>query len=411
MIKVTIIGNLLPSGTGRYFGRTEETAGGWVSGLLKGLESVQEFQVSYLAFEKENAFCIQEQMIDGINYVLAGYRDEKDIQDILRRYPADVYHYYGTETETARYFVNCLPYDRTLVYIQGIITACKDAWMASYDKYHDVSAGMKLYMKLNQNLLKKRSETELSIFRKAKFIAGRTSWDHETAESYGFQGIYYHLDETLRNNFYTAEQWNLKEMKPHTIFVSQASYPLKAAHMVIEIVKILKQDYPDMVCYIGGENLMESSSLATRLHISYAAYVQKLIHEYHLEEQIRFTGTLKEEEVIAHLQQANVFLLPSAMENSSNSLQEAMILGVPSVASSTGGTPIMVGSEDNCLLYPFDEPAAGAERIVRIFESEETACFLSENGKKRIQYLADPVKNADQVKNIYLDMYEKTRQK
>ncbi|MEE3486930.1 MAG: glycosyltransferase [Bulleidia sp.] len=411
MIKVTIIGNLLPSGTGRYFGRREETAGGWVSGLLKGLETAQEFKATYIAFEKQDAFSVQEHEIKGISFILAGYRNEKDIQDILHRYPADVYHYYGAETETAKYFVNCLPYERTLIYIQGIITACMGAWMASYDKYHDVSAGMKLYMKLNQNLLKKHSETELSIFRKAKFIAGRTAWDHETAESYGFQGIYYHLDETLRNDFYTAESWNLKEMKPHTIFVSQASYPLKAAHMVIEIVKILKQDYQDVICYIGGENLMESASLATRLHVSYAAYIQKLIHEYHLEEQIRFTGTLNEKEVITHLQKANVFLLPSAMENSSNSLQEAMILGVPSAASSTGGTPGMVGSEDNCLLYPFDEPEKGAEKIAQIFDNEETAVSLSQNGRKRIQYLADPMKNAEQVKNIYLDMYEKTRQK
>ena len=49
--------------------------------------------------------------------------------------------------------------------------------------------------------------------------------------------------------------------------------------------------------------------------------------------------------------EADVFLLPSQSENSPNSLGEAMLLGLPCVASNAGGIPDMLADGQEGLLY------------------------------------------------------------
>lgn len=61
---------------------------------------------------------------------------------------------------------------------------------------------------------------------------------------------------------------------------------------------------------------------------------------------------------------ANVFICPSSLENSPNSLGEAQILGTPCLASYVGGIPdMMFGNEG--YLYRFEEIEMLAERFVK----------------------------------------------
>ena len=51
---------------------------------------------------------------------------------------------------------------------------------------------------------------------------------------------------------------------------------------------------------------------------------------------------------------ANVFVLPSAIENSPNSLGEAMMLGTPTVVSDVGGVKNMIDHEKEGYVYQPD---------------------------------------------------------
>ena len=80
---------------------------------------------------------------------------------------------------------------------------------------------------------------------------------------------------------------------------------------------------------------------------------------------------------------ANVFLSPSVIENESNSICEAMILGVPVVASFVGGIGTTVEHGKSGLLYPLNAPYLMEMYIRDIFESKEITKRLSVGGIER----------------------------
>jgi len=100
---------------------------------------------------------------------------------------------------------------------------------------------------------------------------------------------------------------------------------------------ILKR-FPDTKLYVSGQNITKSDTLKDKLKISsYGKYIKELIEKYNLQKNVLFTGILDEKQMCKRYLKSHVFVSPSIVENESNSLSEAKILGVPSVDSYVGG--------------------------------------------------------------------------
>ena len=67
---------------------------------------------------------------------------------------------------------------------------------------------------------------------------------------------------------------------------------------------------------------------------------------------------------------SHVFLSPSSIENSPNSVGEAMLLGMPVVSSDVGGVRNMLEPEKEGLLYAAGDTVALADCICRVFDGE-----------------------------------------
>lgn len=67
---------------------------------------------------------------------------------------------------------------------------------------------------------------------------------------------------------------------------------------------------------------------------------------------------------------SNVFICPSSIENSPNSLGEAQLLGMPYIASFVGGIPEIVNWNPS-ILYRFEEYEILAQKICKIFENKD----------------------------------------
>ena len=99
---------------------------------------------------------------------------------------------------------------------------------------------------------------------------------------------------------------------------------------------------------------------------------------------------------------ADVFVLPSQSENSPNSLGEAMLLGLPCVASCTGGIPDMLQSGAEGLLYgkPLDAEAL-AQSLCAVLAAPDGGAALGQAARTRALRTHDPAANAETLAAIY----------
>ena len=103
---------------------------------------------------------------------------------------------------------------------------------------------------------------------------------------------------------------------------------------------------------------------------------------------------------------SNVFICPSSIENSPNSLGEAQILGVPCVSSYVGGIPDMIPNIDCGRLYRFEEVEILAQIICDIFAhtSLENQNIMISTAKKR----HDSYQNTETLISIYRNISNDT---
>ena len=68
---------------------------------------------------------------------------------------------------------------------------------------------------------------------------GRTTWDQACTYLINPKVKYHFCNETLRSEFY-KDRWKVENCNKHTIFISQASYPIKGFHKFLEALVQVK---------------------------------------------------------------------------------------------------------------------------------------------------------------------------
>lgn len=287
----------------------------------------------------------------------------------------DIVHIHGTEYSHGYAYMVAFGYSNVVVSIQGLTSAYyyyyygmtkKDIYMNM--TFRDIIRGTILN---GQKKFKQRAAYEIEMIKNAKHIIGRTSWDKARVWAINPNALYHFCNETLRSDFYDGSRWVYDECDKYSIFLSQAGYPIKGLHQVLKAMPLILCHYPDAKIRVAGGDITKSSTLSEKLRLSgYGKYIKKMIEKMGLVGKITFTGNLNAEQMKQEYLRANVFVCPSSIENSPNSLGEAQILGTPCVASYVGGVmDMMKGNENN--LYRFEEIEMLAEKVCRVFADEE----------------------------------------
>ena len=95
---------------------------------------------------------------------------------------------------------------------------------------------------------------------------------------------------------------------------------------------------------------------------------------------------------------SNVFICPSSIENSPNSLAEAQILGVPVIGSYVGGIPdMMLG--DETYMYRYEDTVMLAYLICQLFAKKGQIDMSLMRDQAIMRH--DPKKNVETLINIY----------
>lgn len=350
--------------------------GGWMYSSLKRLIAQPDMEVAVATVYQGKGLDVTN--IDGITYFLlplGGKNKEKYNvglepywQEVKQYFRPDVVHIHGSEYPHGLAYVRACGSRGVTFSIQGIISGYARYYAAGID-FRSVKNCLTFrdFVKndgiLNgQKKFEVRGAQEKELFRSVNHIIGRTDWDRDHAWALNPAARYHYCGETLRDSFYN-HTWNYSECEPHSMFVSQAAYPIKGVHMLFEALPLILREFPDAKIYVAGGN--PTGSPWYRI-TGYGLYLKRLVARLGIAEHIVFTGMLDEKAMCERYLRSNVFVCCSSIENSPNSLGEAQLLGMPYVASFVGGIPeiTMMNRE---ALYRFEETEMLASKICDIF--------------------------------------------
>ena len=271
--------------------------------------------------------------------------------------------------------------------------------MLCFSSMTDFFAALILHLRKTR-WYKPRMKVERELLSQAEYILGRTTWDHAHIHAINPNAKYFHCNRVLRDAFYHI-QWNPTHIERHSLYVGNGYYALKGLHFVIQTMPELIREYPDLKIYVAGYEPYKDEDKRPFFKRGYGSYLKKLIHGLHVENHIEFTGPMIAEQVADKLAHVHAYVLSSTIENSPNTLGEAMFVGTPCIASYCGGVPDMATDGEEVLFYRSNDPALLAWTIKRLFDDDALALKLSQNARRRAQITHDPTRNSEALLSIY----------
>lgn len=332
---------------------------------------------------------------------------EESLKAIIADFEPDIVHIFGTEFPHTLAMVKAFGRpDRTLIGIQGLCSAIADVYTADLPEdvckkrtFRDIIKKDGLLEQ--QQKFVQRGNYEKEALAMAGHITGRTDFDREYTKKLNPQAIYHFMNETLREEFY-HDTWNIDRIERYSIFVSQGNYPIKGLHYVLDILPEIVKEHEETVVYVAGDVITAHDSLKDKIKISgYGKYLLGQIRKSKMEEHVKFVGKLHPDKMCARYLKSHVFLCPSAIENSPNSVGEAMLLGVPTVSADVGGVHNLLDDNRDGILYQPDKPQQMKEAILRIFSDDKLAMVFSSNARVHAAKTHNPEKNYRRLLEIY----------
>ena len=294
---------------------------------------------------------------DVVNPHLYDHRLELQMHYITRDFQPDVVHCFGTEYPHTLALCRAFPAkERILVGIQGLCSVYADAYFANLPRKVIHSKTLRDLLKRDDFIRQQekfvlRGRMEKEAISLAGNVTGRTAWDKHYTALWNKKAVYFAMNETLRSNFY-GFRWREEACEPHSIFLSQGDYPIKGLHYMLLALPSIRARYPDVKVYVAGNSITGEGGLLKRMKISaYGRYLRKLIRKNRLQETICFLGRLDAEQMKERYLKSHLFVCCSSIENSPNSLGEAMLLGVPCVSADVGGISSIFTHEKDGILY------------------------------------------------------------
>ena len=367
--------------------------------ICKGLESTGSVDenCTYSGFHE----------IYGHKYIPA---HEAQFRQTLRDFRPDVIHIWGTEYAHSLAMMNAAKaeglQEKCVISIQGLVSVYARHFAEGLPRWLQRQYTLRDLLRWDNidhqvKIYHLRGALEVRAMEMCSHIIGRTDWDRSCARLISPTAQYHFCNETLRTPFYEGA-WSYENCQKHRIFASSCVYPVKGFHYLLEaFVEVLKY-YPDATLAVPGDDIVRLDTLMKRIREdSYHRYLRKFIEKHGLRDKVFFLGRLSPEGMKEQDLLANVFAMPSTIENSPNSLGEAMLLGTPCVAADVGGITNMMTHGTEGYIYQSTAPYMLAHYILDIFAREEKARAMGIAAAKHARITHDPQKNLEDLLAIY----------
>ena len=409
-MKLAWLCNMTPGAVSRCRG----TGGGglWLDHVLDDLCTRQDVSV--------RLFCpsgTEEGQVDGkTSYVLftegAPQKYRKQLEDLfyeqLQQFQPDVIHIWGTEYGHTLAMVNAAQRlgleKRVAISIQGLCSSCARHYCEGIPEAVCHRYSLRDFLKRDnllgqQKRFAQRGKLEQQALEKAGHVIGRTDFDRAVTGQINPHRRYHFCNETLREEFY-QDVWRYSGCKKHRIFLSSALFPFKGTHYLLEAMPLVLAEFPDAEIAVTGDSFFKRTLPEKLRQDYYHRYLARLADQNKLGDRIRFLGALSAPQMKQAFLDCNVFVLPSTIENSPNSLGEAMLLGVPCVAADVGGVSNMLHPGQG-YVYQSTAPYMLAHYITEVFRQQERAEEMGAQARLQARETHNPEKNMRDLLEIY----------
>lgn len=423
MTVLWLCNSLLPE-AGAKLGIAQTKPESWLEGMFERLRNEREMQFIYMYPSTEQRAEIR---ID--NFVFVSYKqltplkyEEHQVGEFehaLEKYSPEIIHAFGSEYAHTYAMIKacenkgCI--DKAVISIQGLVSIYAKHYLAYMPEFEARRFTLRDILRRNNIMLQRKNFAERGRFeedalRMTRNVIGRTDWDRACTTRLNPNVKYHFCNETLRPAFY-QNAWNIDECEKHSIFTSQSLYPIKGFHLMLEAMADIIKEYPDAHLYTTGSDPTKLSLMQKLRRSYYSVYLEKLIKRYGLKDHVTFLGYLDEAQMCERYRRSHVFVCPSSIENSPNSVGEAMILGVPTVTSDIGGVKDQIEHNREGFVYQADAPYMAAYYVKRIFASNELAQEISVAAREHALKTYDREKNNQDLLEIYKKIRESNVQK
>jgi glycosyltransferase involved in cell wall biosynthesis len=110
--------------------------------------------------------------------------------------------------------------------------------------------------------------------------------------------------------------------------------------------------------------------------------MQQRARELHVAERIRTPGRVAKSDIPQWLDQADIFVNTTHVDNTPVSVLEAMAAGLCIVSTNVGGLPYLLRQDEDALLVPPDEPALMAAAVLRVLRDRNLAGRMSSAARR-----------------------------
>lgn len=440
-MKVLWLCNIALPMAARQLGLEASNKEGWVSGMAHALlagcrENHIELSVAFplpqgtiprgqeicsgtVAAEGERPFSFYGFPEDVNHAEKYDERLEPALKKIVSIVEPDIVHCFGTEYPHTLAMCRVFPRkDRLLLGLQGLCTLLAEGYYADLPEQVVRSVTLRDWLKKDSIRQQRekfalRGDMEREAVGLAGNITGRTRFDRMHTKAWNPKARYHEMNESLRAEFY-GPVWQAEKCEPCSIFLSQGDYPLKGLHYMLLALPEILEKYPDTKLYVAGNSLVAYQTLKQKLKISaYGKYLRSLLKEKGLEGRVSFLGKLDAGQMRDRYLKSNLFVCCSSVENSPNSLGEAMLLGVPCVCADAGGIPsIFTENVDGILYKGFSPQAAGekgpeavagrlAEAVIQMWSDSGKRDEYCRNARNHALRTHDREKNYQKLVEIY----------
>lgn len=420
-MRVLWLCNIMVPQLQNLFGLKEVSAGGWMVDTFEQLSLRKGIQIAYCAPLEGRKKTVKKAYKSAICYGFPQKKKqahqydktlEKIFRTILEDFQPEIVHIFGTEyphaLAMAKAFHNPM---KTIVHMQGIISTYGQLYQAFLPARVYYRMTFRDLIRLDNILLQKKKFDRRGIYERKTLmnvghVMGRTEFDYAAVKNINPKIVYHTCPENLRKEFSQSEdRWSIRFCEEHSIFMAQGPYPIKGLHLALEALREIIRFYPDTILYVAGPNVLFHPTWKNRVKISsYTKYILKLLSKWNLKENVKFLGELNAQQMKKQYLKSHVYILPSVIENSPNSLYEAMSLGIPSVAAAVGGVSSMLEHNKEGYLYQAQVPYMLAHYILKIFEDPNLAEKISKNAFHRLKKLKRTDQNLERLLEIYRQM-------